>query len=91
MASTHQQQRATTVPYLLMRQKLDKNQCRERMRQGELADKVEIKYGAHNLAKFAKAVGKPTCTVERQRSVYRAWDGMGITAPGPVSYSVLRE
>jgi hypothetical protein len=72
-------------------QELEKNQCRDAMAQGELADKVEPIYGDRTLAKFAKAVGKSACTLARQRSVYRAWDGSGIQAPGPVSYAVLRE
>src|SRR5262245_55893640 len=66
-----------------------KNQRRDQMRQGELADKVELKYGDRTLAKLAKDLGVSRCTLERQRSVYRAWDG--IQAPGPVSYAVLRE
>ena len=56
---------------------------------GRTSDKVEPKYGDRTLAKFAKAVGKSACTLARQRSVYRAWQGK--EAPGPVSYAVLRE
>lgn len=56
---------------------------------GELADKVEQKYGDRSRAKFAKEIGVLACTLERYRSVFRAWKG--IPAPGPVSYAVLRE
>jgi hypothetical protein len=71
--------------------KLDGEQRRLQMRLGELADKVETKYRERTIAKFAKAIGVAPCTLLRHRSVYRAWDGMGIWAPGPVSYAVLRE
>jgi hypothetical protein len=61
------------------------------MRLGELAAKVETKYKDHTLAKFAKAIGRPACTVARWRDVYRAWN----PAPGrelpSASYAVLRE
>jgi hypothetical protein len=74
---------------------LDRSKTQERkeqMRLGELADKVvHPKYGDRTLAKFAKAIGIASCTLARYQSVYRAWDGRGIQAPGPVSYAVLRE
>jgi hypothetical protein len=59
------------------------------MRLGELANRVETKYRDRTLAKFAKEIGYPACTLKRHLSVYRAWDGK--KAPGPVSYAVLRE
>ena len=71
--------------------KMDREQRRDQMRLGELADRVETKYRDRTIAKFAKAIGVAACTLKRYLSVYRAWDGRGIEAPGPVSYSVLRE
>lgn len=70
---------------------MDREQRRHQMRLGELADRVETKYRDHTVAKFAKEIGVAACTLKRYRSVYRAWDGKGIEAPGPVSYAVLRE
>jgi hypothetical protein len=57
-------------------------------RKGEIAHKVETKYGDQTLAKLSKETGFADCTLERHRSVYRAW--MANPAPGPVSYSVMR-
>jgi hypothetical protein len=71
--------------------KMDDEQRRHQMRLGELADRVETKYGDRTLAKFAKEIGISACTLQRYLSVYRAWAGKGIEAPGPVSYAVLRE
>jgi hypothetical protein len=63
----------------------------KQLRLGELADKLEPKYGDRTLAKFADEIGVAKCTLERHRNVYRAYDGK--LAPGPisVSYAVLRE
>jgi hypothetical protein len=60
-------------------------------RLGELADRLEPRYGEKTLEKFAEAIGIAPCTVERYRDVYRAWKS--IPAPGreSVSYSVMRE
>jgi hypothetical protein len=61
------------------------------LRLGELADKVvQTKYGDRTLAKFAEAIGISHCTLERHRSVYRAWKE--IPAPGPElpSYAAMR-
>jgi hypothetical protein len=60
-------------------------------RLGELADRVEPKYGDRTLAKFATAIGVASCTLARYRDVYRAWKD--ICAPGRElpSYSILRE
>jgi hypothetical protein len=60
------------------------------LRLGELAHKVETTYGGRT-SKFAKAIGVEPCTLKRYLSVYRAWDGAGKVAPGPVCYAVLRE
>src|SRR5262245_21033514 len=68
---------------------LNGEERRIQMRLGELAAGVETEYGGHTLAKFAKAIGVPACTLKRYRSVWKAWDG--IEAPGPLSYSVMRE
>jgi hypothetical protein len=64
---------------------------RGQLRLGALAAKVETIYGEQTLAKFADAIGIAPCTLERYRSVYKAWAGK--TAPGleSVSYAVRRE
>jgi len=50
---------------------------------GELADRVEPKYGDKTLLKFAKAIGLHIATVSRCRSVYRAWKKIKIKGPSP--------
>jgi hypothetical protein len=65
---------------------------RGQLRLGELAAKVETKYGDRTLAKFAAELGIAKCTLERYRNVYRAYEGK--LAPGPTSvfsYAALRE
>jgi hypothetical protein len=64
---------------------------RGQLRLGELADKLEKKYGDRSLAKFAAEIGVAKCTLDRYQTVYRAWKGK--LAPGPISlsYAVLRE
>jgi hypothetical protein len=55
---------------------------------------VETKYGDRTLKTFATAIGTVICTLERHRTVYRAWkDGLkDIPAPGPkLGYAVARE
>jgi hypothetical protein len=64
---------------------------RGQLRLGELADRLEPKYGDRTLAKFAKALDIAPCTLKRYLSVYRAWKGIGAPGPQSVSYSVLRE
>jgi hypothetical protein len=66
---------------------------RGQLRLGELADKVETKYGDRTQAKFAAEIGVAPCTLKRYRTVYRDWKGAAISAPGrfSVPYSVLRE
>jgi hypothetical protein len=61
----------------------------DQMRLGELADRLEPKYGDHTLENFAKAIGLAACTLERRRSVWRAWKQ--ISAPAPESYAVAQE
>lgn len=59
-------------------------------RLGELADQLKTYYNDRTLAKFAKEIGVAKCTLDRYRSVYRAWKGK--LAPGAnISYAVLRE
>jgi hypothetical protein len=60
-------------------------------RLGELADKVVPKYGEETLAEYAKAIGENAKRLEEYRSVWRAWDGSGIFAPGQTSFAVLKE
>jgi hypothetical protein len=71
----------------------EKNQAERRiqMRLGELAERVEKKYADRTIFNLAEKIGISDCTLHRYHSVYMAWDGMGIVAPGPVSYSVLKE
>lgn len=59
-------------------------------RLGEIADRVEPRYGKQTLARLAEEIGVDGLTLERHRSVFRAWKD--ISAPGPdLSYSVMRE
>lgn len=58
------------------------------MRLGELADKIEKGYGEQRLRRFAADIGIAACTLERCRSVFRAWENQ---APAPKSYSVAQE
>ena len=64
------------------------------LRLGELADKLETHYNDRTVAKFAAEVGLAKCTVDRYRTVYRAWkDKIGPKGPNLdlPSYAVLRE
>jgi hypothetical protein len=67
---------------------------RDHFRLGELAAKVETKYDDRTQAKLAKEWGiSPSC-LKRYVSVYRAWKGIQLGAPGApigVPYSMLRE
>ena len=66
-----------------------KRQATDQLRLGELADRVEVKYGRGDLKKFADEIGVADCTVKRWRDTYRAWP---IGAPGrDLPYAVLRE
>jgi hypothetical protein len=56
----------------------------------ELADRIEPEYGKGTVAKFASELGIGPCVLKRHLSVYRAWNGKGIEAPGPTSYAVMR-
>jgi hypothetical protein len=58
------------------------------MRLGELADRLQPKYGDKTLERFAKAIGIKAATVERWRSTYRKQKGKPATEP--VSPSVLK-
>jgi hypothetical protein len=51
------------------------------MQLGELADRLQPKYGDQTLTKFAKEIGVAAATLNRCRSVYRAYKG--IEAPEP--------
>jgi hypothetical protein len=59
-----------------------------RMRLGELAAKVEKEYGKNKLKQFAKDIGAVLCTLERSRSVYRAWAEIPAAPP---NFSVAQE
>jgi hypothetical protein len=60
------------------------------MELGELADRLQPKYGDNTLARFAKAIGLPFERLNRCRSVYRAYQGIEIQAPAP-NFAVLQE
>jgi hypothetical protein len=66
---------------------------RDQFRLGEIADKVETKYNDGTQVRLATELGIVSSSLKRYCSVYRAWKGTNIGAPGPqsVSYSVLRE
>jgi hypothetical protein len=59
-----------------------------RMRLGELADRVRTKYGENKLKQYAKEIGMALCTLERSRSVWRAWKDKSATPP---NFSVAQE
>jgi hypothetical protein len=60
-----------------------------RMRLGQLADQVATGYGDESLKRFAVEIGIKAVSLERCRSVFRAWKGK--KAPAPKSYSVAQE
>ena len=66
---------------------------RGHFRLGEIADKIETKYGDRTHAKLAEGWNIAPLCFKRYLSVYRAWKGKNIGAPGApiVPYSVLRE
>ena len=66
---------------------------RGHFRLGEIADKIETKYGDRTHAKLAEGWNIAPSCFKRYLSVYRAWKGKNIGAPGApiVPYSVLRE
>ena len=43
------------------------------MRLGEIADRLEPKYGESTLARYAQAIGTNVNTLQNYRSVYRTW------------------
>jgi hypothetical protein len=59
-----------------------------RMRLGELAAKVEKEYGENKLKQFAKDTGWALCTLQRSRSVWRAWADKKASPP---NFSVAQE
>ncbi len=46
---------------------------RGQLRLGEIADQLKTHYDDRTIAKFAKAIDVAKCTVDRYRTVYRAW------------------
>jgi hypothetical protein len=60
----------------------------DKLRLGELADKIEPKYGDRTMAKFAEALGINKSTLNHYRTTYRAWK---IVPPAAKStpYAVL--
>jgi hypothetical protein len=72
--------------------KIETTASQGQLRLGELADKLEPKYGDRTLAKFAKEIDVAACTLRRYRDVYRAYPN--ICAPGRKcypAYTALRE
>ena len=64
---------------------------RDNWRLGELAYRVEPRYGDKTLAKLAKENGDiAECTLRRRRNVYQAWR-IEIRAAPPESFSVAQE
>ena len=57
------------------------------MKLGELADRLQPRYGKKTLARFAEDIGTKVATLNRCRSVYRAFKG--IEAPEP-KFAVLK-
>jgi hypothetical protein len=61
---------------------------KDHWRLAELAAGVETKYKKESLKQFARDIGVAYCTVERLRSVWRAWEK--IPGPPPKFYSVAQ-
>ena len=61
---------------------------KDQWRLAELAHLVDTKYGEKKLEAFAEAIGVAACTLERKRSVYRAWHNDQIPGPAPESFEV---
>ena len=60
-------------------------------RLGEIADRLQPKYGDKTLATFAAAIEIKFGTLERFRDVYRAWKEIPAPERDSVSYSVRKE
>jgi hypothetical protein len=61
-----------------------------KMRLGELADGVTKEYGEGRLSRYAKDIGMASCTLDRCRSVFRAWRDAPKQA-APPNFSVAQE
>jgi hypothetical protein len=64
---------------------------RDQLRLGELADKLEPKYGDRALAKFAKLIGIEASTLSHYRTVYRKWEDKLPPGAKLPSFTVLKE
>jgi len=51
------------------------------MRLAQIAAQVQTKYGEETLKQFAKDTGIALCTLQRRRSVWRAWEKIQATPP----------
>lgn len=70
--------------------KHEASRARMMWRLGELADRLEPRYGEKTRARFAEAIGMVGCTLDRICSTYRAWKDE-ISAPGPnLSWAAMR-
>jgi hypothetical protein len=68
---------------------IDQTADMDQMRLAKIAAQVETKYGEGTLKQFAKDTGIALCTLQRRRSVWRAWEE--IQAVPPKLYSVAQE
>ena len=65
--------------------RIDQTADKGQMRLAQIAAQVETKYGEETLKQFAKDTGIALCTLQRRRSVWRAWEK---EAASPKCYSV---
>jgi hypothetical protein len=79
-------------PYAAMvaeAKQIDQAADKGQMRLAQIAAQVETKYGEGSLKQFAQDTGIALCSLQRRRSVWRAW--VDIKAAPPKLYSVAQE
>ncbi|HZP69240.1 MAG TPA: hypothetical protein VFB29_04790 [Pseudolabrys sp.] len=64
---------------------------RASLRLGEIADRVEPRYGDETLKKLANTIGVSPRTLERHRDVFRAWKEIPAPERELVTYSIAKE
>src|SRR5262249_6462893 len=77
------------VAWVTEAKQIDQTADKGQMRLAKIAAQVETKYGEESLKQFAKDTGIALCTLQRRRSVWRAWEE--IQAAPPKLYSVAQE
>jgi len=77
------------VAWVTEAKQIDQTADKGQMRLAQIAAQVETKYGEETLKHFAKDTGIALCTLQRRRSVWRAWEE--IQAAPPKLYSVAQE